>query len=215
MSFLTNLSCFNYVNHFKKLVFLVSSLPVVAYADGQAITTMLRQTPVISSFDMCYGGGCAAFSHVSLSDADWQAIIKNFESMPKNAAEERTDIANAIGTFEQIVGAKTGTSEDKGGTFGNSAYPNQLDCNDEAANTTIYMRLLNNAGFLHYHQIMDTKTRGFFLNGWPHTTAVIKENVSKDLYAVDSWFYDNGKPATVVPFALWKSGWKPEKTIAH
>ena len=215
MSFLTNLSCFNYVNHFKKLVFLVSFLPVLAYADGQAITTMLSQTPVISSFTICYGGGCAAFSHVSLSDTDWQAIIKNFESMPKNAAEERTDIANAIGTFEQIVGAKTGTSEDKGGTFGNSAYPNQLDCNDEAANTTIYMRLLNNAGFLHYHQIMDTKTRGFFLNGWPHTTAVIKENASKDLYAVDSWFYDNGKPATVVPFALWKSGWKPEKTIAH
>ena len=218
MSFQISQSLFKKAGYLKRLHFLlllVGLLPFLALADGDAITTMLNQTPAISSFNMCYGGGCAAMSHVALSEADWQIIIKNFQNVPKNAAEERADIGNAIGSFEQIVGAKTNTSEDKGGTFGNSAYPNQLDCNDEAANTTIYMRLLQQAGYLQFHQILDTKTRGYFIHGWPHTTAAIQEISTSEKFAVDSWFYDNGQAATIVPLALWKSGWKPEKVTAH
>lgn len=221
MSFQTSLLSFKKSNLFKKIkqtvwiIFFIGLMPALAFADGAAMTTMLSQTPTLSGFDICYGGGCAVISRVSLSDMDWQNIVKMFEPLPQNAVEERADIAKSIAVFEQIVGSKTGTSEDKGGTFGNSAYPNQLDCNDEAANTTIYMRLLKQANYLHFHQIIDTKTRGYFLNGWPHSTAAIQEITTGEKFAVDSWFYDNGKPATIVPLALWKSGWKPEKTSAH
>ena len=168
---------------------------------------------------MCHGGGCANVNRVSVAKAEWQQVINVFEPKPIDAEAERKCIAVAIGLMEKIVGAKTGTDTDRGGTFGNSSYPGQLDCNDESTNSTTYMKLMNQAGLIRFHEILDTRTRGFFLNGWPHTTAVIHEkqaDQSNDkTYAVDSWFYDNGKPAIIIPLTLWQTGWEPTKTAAY
>ncbi len=185
-----------------------------ALADLSAMSAIFHETPSLEHFNMCWGGGCATVSSVSISVAEWQQVADIFtqhsNSLTANAAEqERNHIALATGILETIVGIKTGTSEDKAGTFDNSAYPGQLDCNDEATNSTTYMRLLQQAGFIKLHAIEDTRTRSFFFNGWPHSTAVIREIKTGERYAVDSWFYDNGHPATIVPFALWKSGYKP------
>lgn len=164
---------------------------------------------------MCHSGGCADISHVVLTEDDWQQVRAVFDPMPDNAEDERKCIAKAIGVMETLVGEKTGTSTDRGGTFGNSAYPGQMDCNDEAINSTTYMKLMQQDGLIHFHEILDTKRRGFFFNGWPHSTAAIKEIAGGQSFAVDSWFYDNGVPAEILPLELWKSGWKPEHSSAH
>lgn len=161
-------------------------------------------------FEICSGGGCAALHVVTLSLAELAPIVeifaaKNLESTDE-AVTERTHIAQAIGALENIIGLKTNTSQDRAGTFNNSAYQGQLDCNDEAINSTTYMRLLVAFGFMQYHTVEDTRTRNFFFTGWPHSTAVMHENASGKRYAVDSWFYDNGAPATILPFEKWKSG---------
>ncbi len=184
-------------------------LPQLAYADLDAMIKMRKQQPTLEGFDMCHGGGCALISHVSISPDEWQKVIAAFDPMPSNAEEERAAIGSAIGVMEIIVGDKTDTGTDRGGTFGNSAYPGQLDCNDEATNTTNYMRLMQQNGLLHFHDIISTQIRGFFFHGWPHSTAAIQDQATKENYAVDSWFYDNGMPAVVVPLKQWKSGWKP------
>ena len=191
----------------------------VALADLVAMTTIFHETPSLEHFNICWGGGCETVSLVSITAAEWQSVadvftqnvnILNTSTLALNSAEqERSNIAIAIGMLETIVGQKTGTSEDKAGTFDNSAYSGQLDCNDEAINATTYMRLLTQAGFIKLHVIEDIRTRNFFFTGWPHTTAVIHEVKTGERYAVDSWFYDNGHPATIVPFSLWKSGYKP------
>ena len=191
----------------------------VALADLVAMTTIFHETPSLEHFNICWGGGCETVSLVSITAAEWQSVadvftqnvnILNASTLAINPAEqERSNIAIAIGVLETIVGQKTGTSEDKAGTFDNSAYSGQLDCNDEAINATTYMRLLTQAGFIKLHVIEDIRTRNFFFTGWPHTTAVIHEVKTGERYAVDSWFYDNGHPATIVPFSLWKSGYKP------
>ncbi|OYY84671.1 MAG: hypothetical protein B7Y34_00085, partial [Methylophilales bacterium 16-45-9] len=123
---------------------------------------------------------------------------------------ERKLIALALGAMETIVGKKTDTDTDLAGTFGNSDYAGQLDCNDEAINSTSYMRLMRSHGLIKFHDIADMRTRNFFFSGWPHTTAVIREIASGEMFAVDSWFYDNGFPATIVPFSEWKAGYIPE-----
>ena len=187
----------------------------IAHADGEVISRVLRQQPTLAGFDMCHGGGCAAVERVSLSDKEWALVSGEFDPLPENADQERSAIAKAIGTMERIVGAKTGTGTDRGGTFGNSAYPGQLDCNDESTNSTTYMKLMLQAGLIRFHEVMDTKTRGFFFNGWPHTTAVIREQHSGQRYAVDSWFYDNGVPAVILPLEVWQAGWKPSNSPAH
>jgi len=173
------------------------------------VNRIFHQKPTLNQFEICQGGGCYEADKVSLSDAEWLPVKKIFSASANSAEDERKKIALAIGVLEDIVGKKIGTSGDLAGTFDNSAYKGQQDCNDEAINSTTYMRLLQQKGYFKFHEIEDMRTRNFFFTGWPHTTAVIHENKTGDRFAVDSWFYDNGHPATIVPFAQWKDNYKP------
>lgn len=181
-----------------------------AFADMADINRIYRQTPTLNAIEVCYGGGCALVGHVSFSLEEWRQVTQIFPSTIASGQEERAAIALGIGKLEQLVGQKIGTSIDKAGTFDNDQYPNQLDCNDESINSTTYMRLLKQSGHLSFHDIEDMRTRNFFFTGWPHTTAVIREIKTDQRFAVDSWFYDNGHAATIVPFDDWKDGYHPE-----
>ena len=197
---------------FFKLCILVFLLPLTVNAALSDINRIYQQIPALHGFDFCSGGGCADVTQVALTDEEWQRVVSIFEQAGDNvgAEQERSLIALAIGELENIVGSKTDTATDRAGTFGNSDYPGQLDCNDEAINSTTYMRLMRQNGLLKFHEVEDTRTRSFFFTGWPHSAAVIEETASGERFAVDSWFYDNGYPAVIVPFALWKSGYVPE-----
>jgi len=193
---------------------LLLAMPMVnATAAISDITTIYRQTPSLQAVDICHGGGCAQMQRVALSDDEWLQVSTIFadsaDTQLPAAEHERQQIAQAVGVLESLIGIKTGTSTDRAGTFNNASYPGQLDCNDEAINTTSYLRLLRRYDLMKYHAIEDMRTRNFFFSGWPHTTAVIHEIASGERYAVDSWFYDNGDAATIVPFAMWKSGYTP------
>jgi len=190
---------------FFSFLLLFNSLAHSALTD---ITRIFHQNPTPAQFEVCQGGGCYQDDKTSLSDADWQIVNKLFSPLASNAEEERKKISLAIGLLEDLVGKKIGTAGDLAGTF-NSELSGQQDCNDEAINSTTYMRLLQQAGYLKFHEIEDMRTRNFFFTGWPHTTAVIRESKTGNRYAVDSWFYDNGHPATIVPFAQWKANYLP------
>lgn len=179
------------------------------HAEMADINRIFRQTPNLDHMEICHGGGCARLSQVQLTQAEWNQVTRLFAPLPEDAEHERLLIARAVGQLETLVGAKNGTVGDKAGTFNNSQFPGQLDCNDESINTTTYLRLLIQAGLVRWHTVEDTRTRHFFFSGWPHSTAVIRQTDSGKLYAVDSWFYDNGHPATIVPFELWKDGFVP------
>jgi len=201
---------------FLKTSLLLTLLMVNATAAISDITTIYRQTPSLQAVDICHGGGCAHMQRVALSDDEWLQVSTIFADSADSAdtklpaaEHERQQIAQALGVLESLIGIKTGTSTDRAGTFNNASYPGQLDCNDEAINTTSYLRLLRRYDLMKYHAIEDMRTRNFFFSGWPHTTAVIHEVASGERYAVDSWFYDNGYAATIVPFAMWKSGYTP------
>ena len=180
-----------------------------SYADIHDMSRIFHSSPTMSSFEICHGGGCAEVSPVSLSDEEWQQVSAIFDNNAQNPAEERAQIAQAIGVLESLVGNKIGTAGDLAGTFGNSGHSGQLDCNDEAINSTTYMRLLLENGLIQLHAIEDTRTRNFFFTGWPHSTAVIHDIKTGERYAVDSWFYDNGHAATIVPIAVWKANFQP------
>lgn len=189
--------------------------PFAAAADADAMTRVLKETPTPQGFSFCWGGTCAAIEQIGLTAEEWSRVRAMFGPLPPDAESERETVRAAIGLLESIVGPKTGTAGDRAGTFGNSAWPGQLDCNDEATNTTSYMRMMRADGLMRFHEILDTKTRGGFLIFGRHSTAVIAEIGSMKKFAVDSWFYDNGQPATVLPLGIWQAGWKPDNSAAH
>lgn len=169
--------------------------------------------PAPDGLTVCHGNGCAILSHVVLAPAQWQDLRRIFHPLAETAGEERERLRAAIGRMETFVGAATGTWRDKGGTFNGGE--GQQDCIDESINTTLYLKMLQKYGLMRKHRVEDRATRGWFVGGWPHTTAVISEmdasgaDAGGTHWAVDSWFLDNGEPPYIVPLEQWKSGWQP------
>ena len=87
----------------------------------------------------------------------------------------------------------------------------QMDCIDEAINTTHYLEFMEQAGLLKHHIAASPIHRGFFVDGqWPHNAAAVKEKNSGEIFAIDSYYFDSGKPAQSVPIDVWLDKWRPE-----
>lgn len=163
------------------------------------------------AFPVCYGYGCKKIQQVSLNTEQWSRIDALFSPPAANAHQERQQIALAIAEMERLVGPITDTQNDLPGTF--KAFfiskRQQMDCVDEAKNSTTYLKLFQQRGLVRLHRAVHRINRGFFFNGWPHTSAAIQEIKNKQGFAVDSWFHKNGMPPEIIPIKLWYSGWSP------
>ena len=97
-----------------------------------------------------------------------------------------------------------GSAGDKGGFTFDSGVPGQMDCIDEATNTTSLLLVAQRHGYLKYHDVRSPVARGFFLDGrYPHATAVVAEKKGGRTFAVDSWTHDNGVLPDVMPLDRW------------
>jgi hypothetical protein len=168
--------------------------------------------PQLDQFSLCFNHTCKETATVGLDRKQWQRIRDLFTPPPQSASRERQRIAQAIGLLETLVGPMIGTQNDKAMNFqGSLAQGNQQDCIDESTNATTFLTLMAQQHLLKYHQVQATSTRGWFIMGMPHTTAVIRDKASGIDYAVDSWFHDNGHPAEILPLDTWRNGWYPDK----
>lgn len=197
---------------------LLAALALESNAAGlYAIDTFVRgdivTEPAPGAFSVCHGGSCAIVSQASLDEEEWRRIASVFAAPAGDAREERARIAEVISRFETIVGALTDTADDRAENQGGRDWRSQMDCIDESTNSTTYLRILARAGLLRWHRAEARVTRGFFVFGWPHTTAVVSELNGGARWAVDSWFFENGKPPVIVPLDLWKTGWRPAKKV--
>lgn len=207
--------CFGQGKHAMLLRALLVLAMMLAGPTPAAGDTFVRDDiltdPDPAHFSVCHDHGCATVDQLALNEHEWRSIQRLFSRTASSPDQEREFIARAIARFETVVGKHTGTWNDKGGDLKGLGQDGQMDCIDESTNTTTYLRVLQGAGLLHWHTVEDRATRGWFLFGWPHTTAVIRDTRSGELYAVDSWFEDNGKPPHIVPLKQWKDGWQPGK----
>jgi hypothetical protein len=167
--------------------------------------------PMPAKFAYCRDNTCETIKVLSFDPAEWAAVTAPLREPAADAAGERVQIAETVAVFEQRAGAKAGTTTDIGGTIKGFFHPGQLDCIDETSNTNTLLGMLERDGLLRWHRRGDHATRLVILSdGVPHFTATVVENASGQIYAVDSWFRDNGLPADVVPLEVWQAGWNPE-----
>jgi hypothetical protein len=171
--------------------------------------------PAASEFPFCRHYGCADVIPVSLNALEWQSVIALFQPTPASAAQERERVAVAIGLLERLVGAKTGTQNDPPGSkMYTPDSKGELDCLDEAVNTTTYLRLLSGEGLLRFHDLGEPAYRGFFIDGaGPHNTATLIEHETRARFAIDSFFHGNGNTAEVVPLDVWRRHWHPKHKL--
>lgn len=157
---------------------------------------------------ICYNYGCAAIDTVEI-DSNVLNAAHRLLSRAKNAAGERAAIALSIGLFEIAAGQQTPTWADKGGNVNDDGVDGRMDCIDESTNTTNYLRLLERKGWLRFHRVLTPVMRApLWVND--HWAARVVETQTSQEFAVDSWFFDNGRPAFVAPLEEWREGATPE-----
>lgn len=186
-----------------------------AQSPSQPLLRRYETQNSISSFRVCRDYGCSVTMPVSLSDAEWGEVRNVFMPAPANAAEERERIREAVALIERMVGPKAGTANDEAGAvIVTTNKRGQLDCIDEAYNTSNYLRFMHEDNLIDWHDIGEPARRGYIINRWPHNTATVIEHGSGASYAIDSWFGPNGALPDVVPLEDWRDGWSPPEPTA-
>lgn len=158
---------------------------------------------------ICYNYGCAVTAQVNLQENELAAARKLL-LRATDAVEEREAISRVIGLFEVVAGQQTPTWADKGRNVNDDGVDGRMDCIDESANATSYLHLLESKGWLKYHRVLEPVKRAPLLVN-DHWAARIVEKKTGRAFAVDSWFFDNGQPAFVVPLDEWLDGAEPNE----
>jgi hypothetical protein len=162
-------------------------------------------TPAFAApyFVQCYDFGCKTTREIHFDAAQWNEIKAVFADGIEDSAAEKQAIRRAVALMERITGQLTGTRLDKAGNYPGSDLPGQMDCIDESTNTYQYLSALQELGLLKWHRV-DRKHRRivWFTTHW---TATIREIDSGRVFAVDSWYRDNGELPYLQPLADWSS----------
>ena len=174
------------------------------------VAKLLEADPTPAKFSVCHGNSCRLRTEVSLSAAEWAQVRALFDPQPVDAGAERHQIARATALLEVFTGRQADTLEDAPGMGVHWNPDGQLDCIDEATNSTAYLRMMAADGLIRFHDIGLPANR-FVITAWgPSNSATIKERATGKVYAVDSYFRANGEPADILPLDVWTAGWVPE-----
>lgn len=151
---------------------------------------------------VCHGFGCYYRTPVYFTARDI-AAMRRIMGKPRSAEAERARIKPLIAWAERRVANEAGSANDEAGLdLGNARVRGQMDCLDEATNTTSYLLVAEANGLLRFHKVASPVARGYFLDGrYPHATAVIRAD--GEAYAVDSWPIGNGEQPIIIPLDTW------------
>jgi hypothetical protein len=151
---------------------------------------------------VCHGFGCHLKTAVRFSRDDLRRMARLIGRGGPQA--EREGIRRMIAWAERRVAPAVGSADDVAGLdIGNAGKRGQMDCIDEATNTTSYLLVAQQNGLLRHHTVARPVARGFFLDGrYPHATAVIVDPDGTP-WAVDSWPQANGRKPDVMPLSTW------------
>lgn len=165
------------------------------------------------SVSICYNYGCYAQAEIVYSEKQLNDISLLLTSA-KDAAQERAVLGTAIGRLLGWAGEQSPIKADRGGNYADDGVDGKMDCIDHATTTTRLLRLLERRGWLRYHHVLESAQRPYLLIA-THYSAQIEEVAQAKAgnaparYAVDSWFFDNGRPAVVMPLSRWLHGESP------
>ncbi|MDR2113494.1 MAG: hypothetical protein LBQ62_10425 [Candidatus Accumulibacter sp.] len=169
---------------------------------------------------VCFNYGCLTQAEVIFSHAQLEEL-RPLLSRARTPAEEREAIGEAVGRLLEWAGRQSPIGADRGGNYPDGAIYGRMDCIDHALTTTRLLRLLERRALLRFHRVLEPALR-LRLVLFQHYSALIEEIPDDDAkrnegdggaparFVVDSWFFDNGHPAAVMPLDVWLSGENPD-----
>lgn len=161
----------------------------------------------LAAIPVCYDFGCKSRATVNLPMNEWETVSRWFSPAAATAAGERTQIKNAIGWMEVVIGRHTPTHKDlafdlpANGDAG--IFPGQLDCIDEAVNTTSYLKLFEMNGLLKHHIVLEAAYRRSLFD--QHWAGQVREKHTGKRFVIDSWFQPNGYLPVIQNGERWRN----------
>ncbi len=178
--------------------------------------------PKDDTVTVCSAYGCQHQTLFTFTENDIRqiAIVMDDARGDGTPKAEREAIGKTIAWIERRIGAVTGTERDRPGLdLLGSGDKHQQDCVDEATNTTSYMLVMERYALLRHHKVVRPMAKGNMIMGtWVHWGAMIEEKATGQKYAVDSFFYGNGKPPVIMAAERWyidEGTLAPEQTRAR
>jgi hypothetical protein len=154
---------------------------------------------------ICHGFDCRARTEIGLGPADHARLAGILAQGRASPAAERKAIALAVAWFERRVAPEAGTTKAIGRP--NSRYPGgnpgQMDCVDTTANTMTLFYVLETLHLFRHHSLALPVSRHVFVDGVPHSTAVLRDIKTGERWAFDPWTRNNGELPDVMPLASW------------
>lgn len=180
------------------------ALTAVVYVCLQSLPVQANEASIaIDDIPICMDFGCKRKQTISINKKEWDSVANWLNPPAPDAFTERQNIKKAIGWMEVIVGRHTPTHRDKGGDLGkDTVFPGQLDCIDEANNTTTYLQLFESNGLLKYHKVIEQAYRKAIFD--QHWAGQIETLETGERWVVDSWFQNNGH----LPYLQLSSEWE-------
>lgn len=196
---------------------MLSLLFLAGCSSGKGISMMPYEQPQSSpnDFVLCHGFGCSYRQQVKLTSAEWKSVLRPFNKKITNGEQERQAAAEALGLMEKVVTRSSGFIPDRGEAVTFERDQQQMDCIDEAVNTTHYLEFMQEAGVFKYNRVHDPVHRGYFVDMiYPHNAGALEDLATGQVYVMDTYYFDAGHPANVVPLKIWLADWKPDEIIA-
>lgn len=161
---------------------------------------------------VCFNYGCLTQAEVVFGEPQLRELGLLL-AQAHDAAQEREEIGIAVGHLLGWAGGQSPIFADRGGNYADDGVYGRMDCIDHSTTTTRLLQLIDRRGLLHYHRVLAPALRSRFLI-FEHYAAQIEEvdavaPQDQRRYVVDSWFFDNGQPAAVMPLAQWRAGEGP------
>ena len=182
---------------------LITLLLVSLNCAAQAAGTQVR---------VCYDYSCAREAIAEIDDATLARIGVNL-SQAQNADDERVRLARAVADLYVAAGQQTPIWRDRGeNVHDDRDQPGAMDCIDHSTNTTAFLRLMEGAGLLRFHRVIGRLRRSEYLIS-DHWTARVAEHGTGAEFSVDTWFFEPGVPAVIMPIAEWRAGGVPNRNL--
>jgi hypothetical protein len=166
---------------------------------------------VAEKIDVCFNYGCASEGEVIFSGRQLTQV-RSMLRVAQNSEHERSALADVIAQMYAWAAEQTPVGNDRAGNFADGGMPGQMDCIDHSTTTTRFLRLLEGHGWLRFHRPVDTIRRsGIFLHHFSAAIedlgdgiSIVRTDIRSRLWAVDSWYADNGKPPYIAPIDEWE-----------
>jgi len=163
---------------------------------------------------LCFNSSCARTEMLTFSAADMEKVKGQLTYCPGQIMYDRLQRVRIAVWQMEVLAQKYAPLLVNDREVNDREYgvDGRMDCVDNASNTTTYLTILTDLGQLPSWRVEAPSVRKPLDFNSVHWTAVLKDEVTSEKWAVDSWFRPNGHLPIVLPLNHWKAetqGWLP------